>query len=324
MATLSASQERAAELNVVVRKQRSLWLDAVERLRRNKAAMAGLAVIIFFAILAIVAQWLPQSAAGPFHDPINYFYDGKSGPVLKDPFWMPDHDARFLLGTDQIGRDILSRLIWSARISMVVGFIPAVIYFVVGGSVGLVAGYFGGWVDQLLMRFTDIVYAFPDLLLLIIIMATIRDTWIGDIMGGLFLMFVALSVVNWVGIARLTRGQVLSLREKEFVEAARCIGVPAPRIMLRHLLPNSLAPIIVSLAFSVPVSIFAEAGLSFLGIGIKPPTPSWGVMINEGFAVFAGSPWHVMLPAACIGVIMLSFTFLGDGLRDALDPRMKI
>ena len=324
MATVTAAQQRAAELNVLARKQRSLWLDAFDRLRRNKAAIAGVLVILFFAALAAIAPLLPQSAAGPFHDPISYFYDGKSGPPLRDPIWGKDGDPRFLLGTDQIGRDILSRLIWSARISMVVGFIPAFIYFVVGGTIGMVAGYFGGRIDNLLMRFTDIVYAFPDLLLLIIIMATIRDTWLGDIMGGLFLIFLALSVVNWVGVARLTRGQVLSLREKEFVEAARCIGVPPTRIMLRHLLPNSLAPIIVALAFSVPVSIFAEAGLSFLGIGIKPPTPSWGVMINEGFAVFAGTPTNVMFPALCIAIIMLSFTFVGDGLSDALDPRMKI
>lgn len=324
MATITASQRRAADLNVIARKQRSLWLDAFDRLRRNKAAMAGLVVILFFAVLAIVAPILPQTGAGPFHDPISYFYDGKSGPVLQNPIWAKDSDPRFILGTDQIGRDILSRLIWSARISMVVGFIPVLIYVFIGGTIGLVAGYYGGRVDTLLMRITDIVYAFPDLLLLIIIMATIRDTWIGEIMGGLFLIFLALAVVNWVGMARLVRGQVLSLREKEFVEAARCIGAGPRRIMLRHLLPNSLAPVIVSIAFSVPLAIFAEAGLSFLGIGIKPPTPSWGVMINEGFAVFAGTPTMVLLPALCIAIVMLSFTFLGDGLRDALDPRMKI
>jgi oligopeptide transport system permease protein len=336
VATISASQERASELNILARKQRSLWLDAFYRLRRNKAAMAGVFVIVLFALLAIFADlWV-----GPLHvklapyDPICQFYVGgesgcgvqgaTSGPPLMDPVWGKDTDPRFLLGTDQLGRDVLSRLMFSARISLVVGFIPAIIYFVIGGSVGLVAGYFGGRIDNLLMRLTDVVYAFPDLLLLIIIMATIRDTELGNIMGGLLLIFLALSVVNWVGVARLTRGQVLSLREKEFVEAARCVGASSGRIMFRHLLPNTLAPIIVSLAFSVPVSIFAEAGLSFLGIGIKPPTPSWGVMINEGFAVFAGTPSHVMLPAACIALVMLSFTFLGDGLRDALDPRMKI
>jgi oligopeptide transport system permease protein len=324
MVTAAASQRRAAELNVLARKQRSLWLDAFDRLRRNKAAMAGLFVIIGFGILAAIAPLLPQSTAGPFHDPINYFYEGRSGPPLKDPFWGTDYDPRFLLGTDQIGRDVFSRLIWSARISMVVGFIPVALYLLIGGTIGLVSGYFGGWIDNVLMRITDIVYAFPGLLFLIIIMATIRNTWIGDIMGGLFLIFIALAVVGWEGMARLVRGQVLSLREKEFVEAARCIGAGPLRIMTRHLMPNSLAPVIVAAAFAVPGAIFAEAGLSFLGIGIKPPTPSWGAMINEGFVVITGAPTTVLLPAVCIAIIMLSFTFLGDGLRDALDPRMKI
>ncbi len=338
MATLAASQARAAELNLLARKQRSLWVDALYRLRRNRASMAGLFIIVLFALLAIFADVRIDALHFRVHlapyDPTCQFYVGsepgcgidgaKTGPVLRDPFWGKDIDPRFPLGTDQVGRDMLSRLIHSARISLVVGFIPVIFYLVVGGSIGLAAGYFGGWVDNLLMRFTDIVYAFPDLLLLIIIMATIRNTWLGDIMGGLLLIFLALAVVNWVGLARLVRGQVLSLREKEFIEAARCIGAGPVRIMLRHLMPNSLAPVIVSVAFAVPVAIFAEAGLSFLGIGIKPPTPSWGVMINEGFAVFAGTPSMVLLPAACIATVMLSFTFLGDGLRDALDPRMKL
>ena len=338
MATITASQQRAVDMNVITRKQRSLWMDAVDRLRRNKAAMVGLFVILGFALIAIFADF----RLGPLHiqlapyDPTCYFYlDGhtacwgdvvgaRSGPPTADPFWGTSADPRFLLGTDQIGRDILSRLMYSARISMVIGFVPVALYFLIGGTIGLVAGYYGGWVDNLLMRFTDIVYAFPDLLLLIIIMATIRNTWVGDIMGGLFLMFVALSVVNWVGMARLVRGQVLSLREKEFVEAARSIGAGPVRIMTRHLLPNSLAPVIVSMAFSVPLAIFAEASLSFLGIGIKPPTPSWGIMLNEGFIVFTGTPSMVLLPAGCIALVMLAFTFLGDGLRDALDPRMKL
>src|SRR2546428_7170326 len=202
MATITASQRRAADLNVIVRKQRSLWIDAFDRLRRNKAAMGGLVVIFFFAVLAIVAPLLPQSAAGPFHDPISYFYDGQSGPPLRDPVWGKDTDPRFLLGTDQIGRDILSRLLWSARISMVVGFIPVFIYVAIGGTIGLVAGYNGGWIDNLLMRLTDIVYAFPDILLLLIIMATIPATPIGENNGGLFLIFVAAALRELGGIAR--------------------------------------------------------------------------------------------------------------------------
>ena len=336
MATITASQERSAQLNVITRKQRSLWLDAFDRLRRNKAAMAGLLVIFAIALVAILADF----QLGPIHirlapyDPICQFYVGnqsgcgiegaRSGPSTADPFWGPAYDPRFLLGTDQIGRDILSRLMFSARISMVIGFVPVAIYFLIGGTIGMLSGYYGGRVDMLLMRVTDIVYAFPDLLLLIIMMATLRNTAIGDIMSGVFLIFVAFALVNWVGMARLIRGQVLSLREKEFVEAAKCIGSTPVRIMARHLLPNSLAPVIVQMAFIVPTAIFTEAALSFIGIGIKPPTPSWGVMLNEGWVVFSGQPTMILFPAACIAVVMLSFTFLGDGLRDALDPRMKL
>jgi oligopeptide transport system permease protein len=186
-----------------------------------------------------------------------------------------------------------------------------------------VAGFFGGWLDQILMRFTDIIYAFPDFLFLLIIVASFRNSPFGKIMDGLALIFVAIAIVGWVGVARLTRGQVLSLKEREFVEAARSVGATPRRLMTKHLLPNALAPLIVTAAFSVPSAILGEATLSFLGVGIIPPTPSWGQMINEGFPLFAANPWAVLLPAICISVVMLAFTFVGDGLRDALDPRMK-
>ena len=314
--TTSAAQQRAIEANVLARKQRSLWQDAWWRLRRNRAAMFGIIIITLTALLAIFAPII-----APF-DPTQQ--DTKANNM--DPFWVGGQyqDSHYLLGSDELGRDILSRLIWSARISMIVGLVPTLIVFTMGCTLGLVAGFFGGWVDNLLMRFTDVIYAFPDLLFVIIIMATLRNTWLGDIMGGLILIFVALAVVNWVGLTRLVRGQVLSLKEKEFIEAARAIGVPTKRIMIRHLFPNALAPVIVSLAFAIPGAMLAESVLSFIGIGIRPPTATWGVMINEGFVVFSQSPWPVLLPAICISVVMLAFTFLGDGLRDALDPRMKI
>jgi len=324
MATVTrplTTQERAIELNVIARKQRSLWQDAGHRLVRNKAAMVGLLIVILAGIMAIFAPVIaPYSPTDPFTAA------GKQAPTLADPLWGdPKYvDARYVFGTDAIGRDILSRLVWAARVSMLVGFVPVAIIFLVGCSIGMAAGFYGGWTDQILMRITDVIWAFPDLLFLIIIMATIRNTEFGTIMGGLVLMFVAIAIVNWVGMARLVRGQVLSLKEKEFIEAARSIGVPNRRIMIRHLLPNALAPVIVSLAFAIPSAMLAEAGLSFLGIGIRPPTATWGVMINEGFQVFSTSPWPVLLPAFCIATVMLSFTFLGDGLRDALDPRMKL
>jgi oligopeptide transport system permease protein len=314
--TTSAAQQRSIDANVLARKQRSLWQDAFWRLRRNRAAMVGIFIIAlasFCAIFAgVIAPYEPTAINTATNNMDPLFVGGKYT------------NPRYLLGSDQLGRDILSRLIWSSRISMVVGLVPTLLVFTMGASLGMFAAYFGGWIDNLLMRFTDIIYAFPDLLFVIIIMATLRNTWLGDMMGGLVLIFVALAVVSWVGLARLVRGQVLSLKEKEFIEAARATGVPTGRIMLRHLFPNALAPVIVSLAFAIPGAMLSESVLSFIGIGIRPPTATWGVMINEGFVVFSQSPWPVLLPAVCISIVMLAFTFLGDGLRDALDPRMKI
>jgi oligopeptide transport system permease protein len=316
MATASTTQERAAELNLLARKQRSLWGDALFRLMRNKAAIAGLVVIAGAFLAAIFA---------PLLAPYNPILIPQEVSSQMEPLWTGSKytDPRYLLGTDFLGRDILSRLLYAARISMVVGFIPTSIVFFIGVTVGMVAGYFGGWLDQLLMRFTDIIYAFPDFLFLLIIVASFRNSPFGKLMDGLALIFVAIAIVGWVGVARLTRGQVLSLKEREFVEAARSVGATPRRLMTKHLFPNALAPLIVTAAFSVPSAILAEATLSFLGVGIIPPTPSWGQMIYEGFPFFSSNPWSVLMPAVCISVVMLAFTFVGDGLRDALDPRMK-
>ncbi len=197
-------------------------------------------------------------------------------------------EPQFLLGTDTLGRDVLSRTIYGARVSMVVGIIPTLIILVVGVSIGLLAGYRGGRADNLLMRLADIVYAFPDLLFFIIVMAALRDTPIGRLLNGLILLFVALSLVNWVGLARLVRGQVLSLKEKEFVEAGRMIGASSTHIMFKHLLPNTLGPIIVSTAFRIPGLIITEAILGYLGIGLRPSTDpkaifitSWGAAVGR-------------------------------------------
>jgi len=312
--------ERSSDLNVLVRKQRSLWQDAWYRLLRNKAAVVGMVIVVIFMVVAIISPFLTQW--GILHDPLKQ----DTPNSLMEPLWTQSQftNSNYPLGSDQLGRDILTRLLWSTQISMLVGFVPVAIIFLMGVSIGLAAGYYGGWVDNLLMRITDVIYAFPDLLFLFIIMATLRNTALGDIQGGLLLIFVAIAIVNWVGMARLVRGQVLSLKEREFIEAARAIGAKPKRIMVRHLFPNLLAPVIVSVAFGIPNAMLAEAVLSFYGIGIKPPTPSWGVMINEGFTVFSTTAWPVLLPAMCISIVMLAFTFLGDGLRDALDPRMKL
>lgn len=316
MATASTTQERSAELNVLARKQRSLWGDALYRLMRNKAAVAGLIVIGTAFLVAALAPFIAP------YSPI----DIPQNPASQmEPLWTGSKytDSRYLLGTDFLGRDIVSRLIYASRISMIVGFVPTAIVFGLGVTVGMTAGFFGGWLDQGLMRFTDIIYAFPDFLFLLIIVASFRNSPFGKLLDGLLLIFVAIAIVGWVGVARLTRGQVLALKEREFVEAARSVGATPRRIMAKHLLPNALAPLIVTAAFAVPGAILGEATLSFLGVGIIPPTPSWGQMINEGFPLFAANPWAVLLPAICISVVMLAFTFVGDGLRDALDPRMK-
>jgi oligopeptide transport system permease protein len=239
-------------------------------------------------------------------------------------------DPEFLFGTDTLGRDVLSRVIYGSRVSMMVGFIPTVIIILVGTIVGLAAGYYGGTWDNFLMRLTDIMYGFPDLLFFIIALISLRDTWIGELMSGLFLLFCALALINWVGVARLVRGQVLSLKEKEFIEAARSIGVKDSRIMLRHLLPNVLGPIIVLTAFLIPQMIITEAILGYLGLGLKPTTnpdaffiTSWGSLLLDGQTAINAQPFILLAPAICVALVVLAFTFIGDGLRDALDPRMR-
>ncbi len=320
MATAVTTQDqRAAELNVLARKQRSLWGDALYRLLRNRAALVGLIVIAFAGLVAIFAPLIAP------YDPLEL-----NGPKqLMEPIWTKAFGSKFtdpayIFGSDELGRDILSRLMYSSRVSLIIGFVPVSIVLAIGLTVGMLAGYVGGVVDDFLMRVTDVVYAFPDLLFVIIIVATLRGTALGEAYAGLLVIFVGIAVVNWVGVARLVRGQVLAVKNREFVEAARAIGAGPGRIMRKHVFPNILAPVIVTVAFAIPGAMLTESVLSFLGIGIRPPTPTWGVMINEGFIVFSTTPWPVLLPSLCISIVLLAFTFVGDGLRDALDPRSKM
>jgi oligopeptide transport system permease protein len=324
MATEVQQIAGAGTIEFAERRVRSLWGDAWRRLTRNKAAVSGMGIILFFVLVAIFA---PQLAP---YSPIEQTPNNS----LRQPAWVKTSSPatsgvpQHLLGTDAIGRDILSQLIYGTRVSLIVGFIPMIVILLIGGTIGLISGYLGGRMDNILMRFTDIIYAFPDTLFVITLATAFRETWLGQTFNGLLLVFVALSIVGWTGLARLVRGQVLSLKEKEFIEAARAVGVPTPIILARHIFPNTLAPIIVSLAFTVPGAIVAEAVLTFIGVGMRPsldpnnPFPiSWGQMLNDGYANINSGPWHLLFPVLCVGALTMAFTFLGDGLRDALDPR---
>lgn len=286
--------------------QIGLWRDAWQRFRRNPIAVIGLFMVISIALLAILAR-----VVFAFHLPFLEDY------LQQDP---ANSDLGFsskghILGTDYLGRDILSRLLYGAGISLTIGVLTQFIYLVIGALVGLTAGYLGGRIDNLLMRFVDVWYAFPDLLFLLVVVSVFGPS--------LLTIFVAIGLIYWVDLARLIRGQVLSIKEKEFVEGARAAGSGPLKIILRHLVPNALGPVIVSLTFGIPRAIFLEATLSFLGAGIVPPTPSWGVMIQQGYEAIFAHPDEVLIPAIAIAVTMLSFSFIGDGLRDSLDPRMR-
>jgi len=277
----------------------SLARDALRRLLRNKLAVAGGLVVIALCVVAIFANVL-----APYAYTKTNFGRLNEGPSRDYP-----------LGTDQLGRDVLSRIIYGARISMLVGLGAQVIIVLLGVPIGALSGYLGGRTDLALTRIVDVMYAFPRLLFVILVMSMLG--------AGLANIFIAIGVTGWVGIARQTRAQVLALKEKEFADAARALGAGGGRVLARHIVPNALTPIVVAVTFGIPEAIFTEAALSFIGVGINPPTPSWGQMVGEG-QQYLRSYWHLcVFPSIAIAVTMLSFTFLGDGVRDALDPKLQ-
>ena len=300
----------------VVREHRSagLWSDAWGRLRKNRLALVGLFMVLLLLFLGIF---------GPFIAPWPYAYQDLKAVAAGGGGPLPPGSPGHLLGTDQLGRDLLSRLLDGARISVSVALVVQLVILLIGVPIGAIAGWFSGRLDNFLMRFTDIIYAFPDLLFIIILSVVFRETAFGRTLDGLLMIFVAIGLTSWVTVARLVRGQLLSLKETEFVEAARAIGVQDRKIITKHLLPNGVGPIIVAVTLGIPGAILAEATLSYIGIGVQPPRASWGSLVSEGYKWIRSEPHLVLFPAIAIATALASFTFLGDGLRDALDPKLK-
>jgi oligopeptide transport system permease protein len=301
-------------------KTEGLWASAFRRLTRNRLALAS---GIFIIALALAAIFLPMVW------PYTYSQQDYSA-VTEPPSW--DH----LMGTDHLGRDIFIRLIYGARISLTVGIVVQMVILAIGVPAGLSAGYFGGKVDTVVMRTVDVLYALPSLLFVIIIMTFLRGTfgndptgiwygisWVDTRTGGLIGVFFGLGLISWLTVARIVRANTMSLKQKEFTEAARGLGATGGRIMFRHLLPNTVAVIVVAATLGIPSAILAEAGISFLGLGVIPPMPSWGLMISEAIPNMRAHPYMLIFPALALSITVLAFNFLGDGLRDALDPWMK-
>ena len=276
---------------------RSLWGDAFHRLSRNRLALAGMVVVITMAVMT----FMPGIRR---YDPYN---DQDRRATYQSP------STKHWLGTDNLGRDNWSRVITGTRISLEVGMLTQLVVVVLGLAVGSIAALGGRWLDNLMMRFTDIAYAFPDLLLIILLQSVFGR--------GLWQVILAISLVAWTTIARIVRGQMLSLKERDYVLAARALGAPQWQIVTRHLLPNTLGPVIVAVTFGIPTAIFSEAVLTFIGLGLKPPTASLGRLVADGRDLVERNAWIIASPAVIISLLMLSFTFLGDGMRDALDPK---
>ena len=276
------------------------WQDRIRSLaRQNKLAAFSAVLILLIILIAIFA---------PLIAPYDHLAQNLA-QRLQHP------SAAHLLGTDELGRDVLSRLIFGARISLIIVLVPTLISMMIGTALGMCAGFYGGKVDFIIMRMADVMLAFPSLLLAMVVMYTMG--------GGLINIFIALSLVNWAGTARIVRSQTLSLKEKEYVEAARSIGVKNSVIMLRHILPNCLPSLIVLFTLDIPSAILSEASLSFLGVGAQPPSASWGLMVVRGKKYLFSEPWLSIAPSVAIMIVVLAFNFLGDGLRDVMDPYLK-
>ena len=342
------AEQAVNEFNQVM-KPVSLWDDAWKRLRKNKMALIGLYTVGFYILMALFApllpvypyeeQYLAHIYLPPSFKPAGEVllsqkraytaklmakekrseYTEQERPEFealeRDIQTNPMHKRHYLLGTDSLGRDVLSRTIYGGRISIAIGLLGTVTALFIGVTLGAVAGYAGGWIDSALMRFVDIMYGLPYMLIVIIMMAILGRN--------IFILFIAIALISWLTIARVVRGQIISLKNSEFVEAARSMGASSGRIIFKHLLPNTLGIIIVYSTLSMPSFIMSESFLSFLGLGVSAPLASWGSLVSDGVKGMELYPWLLLVPAIAMTVFLFAMNFLGDGLRDSFDPQSK-
>jgi len=274
--------------------------DAWRRFKLNKLAMVGLLTLLGLVVFTFI---------GPYLIHYNYFDNDLMHQHL-DPSWIHP------FGTDELGRDSMARLMYGGRVSLAIGFVSVLINLAIGVPYGVISGYFGGKVDNIMMRIIDIIWSLPDILYVILLMVIMGK-------GGLLTIMLVLGIVNWMPMARIVRGQILALREQEYVLAARTLGAKTSRLMIQHLIPNAVGPIVITSALAIPSAIFMEAFLSFIGIGIQPPFASWGSLASDGRLNIPSYPYALFFPAIAIAITMLAFNFVADGLRDAFDPKMR-
>jgi oligopeptide transport system permease protein len=296
-------------LEAASRRQRGLWSDAFRRLIRNRLAMAGLVILLAIIVITLLGNYV---------DPVQR-YD----PRVQEFDRLQDPNSAHFLGTDQLGRDSWSRVLQGTWVSLRVALGAQTIVLVIGLLIGGLAALGGRTIDNLMMRLTDIGYAFPDLLFIILLRSALEGQDWPLITNPIVQMIIAISFVGWVTVARLVRGQMLTLKSRDFVVAARALGAPQSRIVFTHMLPNTLGPVIVAIVFGIPLAIFTEAALGFIGLSVPQPMASLGRLVADGNRYIETQYWLVLIPASVIALLMLCFTFLGDGLRDALDPRSR-
>jgi oligopeptide transport system permease protein len=308
-----------ADSNLETVRGTSLWRDAWRRLFRNRLAVFGLIVVAIVTIASIAGPPIIERTTGYTYD-----YIPRDATLIKAfaPFEGPDGSFSWThpMGTDNAGRDILARVLLGGRISLMVGLISTLVSLVIGISYGAASGYFGGRIDEAMMRIVDVLYALPYMMIVIVLLAMFGSQ---SPFNQLLLLFVSLGAVSWLTMARIVRGQVLSLKAQEFVLAARATGVSPLKIIARHLVPNTLGPVIVYATLTIPTVMLSEAFLSFLGIGVQAPLASWGSLVADGVVNIAIFPWQLLCPGVTMAVTLFSLNFLGDGLRDALDPQMR-